>query len=382
MDIAHFFTSVALPLGSNLAGVASHVRLHRGEFPSLEGVAAAIFGVKSGVGSPGNEGCMEAPDVFREQFYRLAAIDSGFSIADLGNIEAGATPEDTLFAVKESCSYLLKNKVLPIIIGGSQELTHAMYAAYEVMEHSVNLVTVDNKLDFGKSSVECNSSNYLNEIILHKPGFLFNYSNIANQRSLVNPDMLELMEKMYFDLYRLGEVSGNIEDMEPVIRNADIFSFDFAAIRASDAPGNMDARPNGLFAQEACTLCRYAGISDKLSAAGFFEYNPALDPNGTGARLLAELVWYFLEGFYLRKGDYPACDTAEYTRYIVDLASHNLVFYKSDKSDRWWMDVPFPSGTRNKLERHHLVPCTYRDYQTATNDELPDRWWRTYQKLV
>lgn len=382
MDIAHFFIPAELPSGASPSGLASHTRVYDREFPSLEGVTVAIFGVKSGLSSPGNEGCMDAPDAFREQFYRLAAIDSSLVLADLGNIEAGASTADTAFAVKESFAFLLQRKIIPVLIGGSQELTHAMYAAYEVMEHSVNLVTVDNRLDFGKSSEERNSSNYLNDIILHKPGLLFNYSNIANQRSLVDPELLELMEKMYFDLYRLGEVSGSIVDMEPVVRNADLFSLDFGAIRASDAPGHFDSRPNGLFAQEACTLSRYAGISDKLSSAGFFEYNPALDPHRTGAKLFAELVWYFLEGVFLRKGDYPACDTSAYTRYIVDLASHNLVFYKSDRSDRWWMDVPFPSGTKNRLESHHLIPCTYRDYQTATNDELPDRWWRTYQKLV
>lgn len=382
MEIAHFFVPSEFPSGINPGGIGTHTRIHSGDFPSLEGVSVAIFGVKSGLGSPGNEGCSDAPDAFREQFYRLAAIDSSLVLADLGNIEAGASLADTAFAVKECCSFLLRNKVLPLLIGGSQELTHAMYAAYEVLGHSVNLVTVDNRLDFGKSSEERHSGNYLNEIILHKPGFLFNYSNIAHQRSLVAPELLELMEKMYFDLYRLGEVSGNVVDMEPVVRNADLFSFDFGVIRASDGRGHADLRPNGLFAQEACTLSRYAGISDKLSSAGFFEYNPALDPQRVGAKLMAELVWYFLEGYYLRKGDYPACDTSVYTRYIVDLASHNLVFYKSDRSDRWWMDVPFPSGSKNRFEQHHLIPCTYRDYQTATNDELPDRWWRTYQKLV
>jgi hypothetical protein len=61
---------------------------------------------------------------------------------------------------------------------------------------------------------------------------------------------------------------------------------------------------------------------------------------------------------------------------------HELVFYKSPKSDRWWMDVPYPAGQEKRYERHHLVPCSLEEYQQATNEEMPDRWWKTYQKLV
>jgi hypothetical protein len=45
------------------------------------------------------------------------------------------------------------------------------------------------------------------------------------------------------------------------------------------------------------------------------------------------------------------------------------------------MDVPYVSGSSTKYQRHHLVPCTYEDYQSATNEEMPDRWWKTFQKL-
>jgi formiminoglutamase len=28
------------------------------------------------------------------------------------------------------------------------------------------------------------------------------------------------------------------------------------------------------------------------------------------------------------------------------------------------------------------VPCRYEDYTMAVNGEMPDLWWRTYQKLL
>ena len=192
------------------------------------------------------------------------------------------------------------------------------------------------------------------------------------------------MSNMYFDAHRLGDMQPFLHRTEPIIRNADILSFDIAAIRQSEAPGCSYAGPNGFYGDQAAQLCRYAGMSDKLSSFGIYEYNPELDHDGRTAHLAAQMIWCLIEGFSQRKRDYPVGDYAEYFKYIVPLLNegHELVFYKSDKSDRWWMDVPYPTGQENKYERHHLVPCTYEEYQQATNEEMPDRWWKTYQKLV
>jgi formiminoglutamase len=160
-------------------------------------------------------------------------------------------------------------------------------------------------------------------------------------------------------------------------------SFDISAIRQSDAPGNGNASPNGFYGEEACQITRYAGMSDKLSSFGIYEINPAFDNNKQTAHLAAQMIWYFVDGFYNRKKDYPIVDKAEYTKYRVSITNHEheIVFYKSNKSDRWWMDVPYPLNHQIKFERHHMVPCSYSDYQTACSDEMPDRWWQTYQKL-
>lgn len=383
MDISVFFQPVSADLVAENDKISDQVIFHKEDnFPSLEGIKIAIYGVRSSVGSPDNEGCKEAVSAFRESFYQLSQFKPKVEIADLGDIQAGAEQSDTEYAIRETNAHLIKQGIIPIVIGGSHELSFASYSAYEKLEQTVNLVSVDNTLDIGEMTEAKSSKNFLSHIILHQPNILFNFSNIAQQRSRVSPELLDLMEKMYFDTYRLGEVSGKVVDMEPVIRNADLLSFDMGAIRASDAPGNTNARPNGLYAQEACQICRYAGISDRLTSIGFYEFNPDEDPTGITAQLLGEMVWYFIEGFSLRKGDYPVCDLKDYYKYIIDLDDHQLIFYKSNRSDRWWMDVPYPAGKKNKYERHHLVPCTYADYQTASNEDVPDRWWKTYQKLV
>jgi hypothetical protein len=161
-----------------------------------------------------------------------------------------------------------------------------------------------------------------------------------------------------------------------------MISFDLSAIRSSDARGNANATPNGFYGEEACQICRYAGMNDKLSSIGFYEFNPAYDSNGQTAFLLAQMVWYFIDGFYNRKKEHPMLPKSHYITYRANLkdGSHELVFIKSKKSDRWWMQVPYPTGL-SKNERHHLVPCRYEDYQLANSGEMPDLWWRTYQKL-
>jgi formiminoglutamase len=355
-----------------------------GDLDELEGKQIAIIGVKEGRGGLRNGGACNAPDEFRKYFYQLFVTEDKVNLIDLGNIEAGNEISDTYYALNQICQLLLRKKIIPLIVGGTQDLTYANYLAYEHMEQTVNVVTVDYRLDFGKSEGAIDHHSYLNKIVLHKPNYLFNYSNIGHQRYLVDPDLLQLMGNMYFDAHRLGDMQPFLYRTEPVIRNADIFSLDISAIRQSEAPGSACAGPNGFYGEEAAQLCRYAGMSDKLSSFGIYEMNPEHDRDGQTIHLAAQLAWCFIEGVSQRKLDYPVGDYSEYTKFIVPLLNegHELVFYKSDKSDRWWMDVPYPSGQENKYERHHLVPCTYEEYQQATNDEMPDRWWKTYQKLV
>lgn len=350
--------------------------------PSVEEAQIVIIGVNEERGNIGNAGCASGPDNIRRKLYALNDIDNPMSIVDMGNITAGDRVEDTYAALRVVIQELLRSDKLPVVIGGSQDITYACYAAFEAMEQTVNLVTVDSRLDFGGSPEEINAGNYLNRIVMHQPNYLFNYSNLGNQRYYVDKDLLELMERMYFDVHRLGELNARISDAEPVLRNADLVSFDLSAVRAADNPGHGRAGVNGLYAEGACQLCRYAGMSDKLSSFGLYEYNPSLDPRGISADLAAQLIWHFIEGVSQRKGDYPVGNKDNYLKYIVALADHELVFYKSPLTNRWWMDVPYPSAKGNRYHRHHLVPCTYEDYQQATNEEMPDRWWKTFQKLT
>ncbi|MGB0886623.1 MAG: formimidoylglutamase [Vicingaceae bacterium] len=330
-----------------------------------------------------NLGCAEAPNNVRKYLYRLNRLNANTKILDLGNLKIGATINDTYFALSSILEYLIKKNVLPIIIGGSQDLTYANFLGYKNLEQTVNLVTVDSKFNLGEAEEELDADNFLTKIILHQPNFLFNYSNIGYQSYFADKDEIELMSKLYFDTYRLGQVQKNLQEVEPIVRNADILSFDVSAIRQSEAPGNNNTSPNGFYGEQACQITRYAGMSDKLTSIGFYEINPELDFNGQTAHSVAQMIWYFIDGYNHRKKDFPVGSRKTYLKYIVSIqdGKNEIIFYKSDKSERWWMDVPYPSHKKIKFERHLLIPCSYQDYKTACNNEVPNRWWETFQKL-
>ncbi len=353
-------------------------------FPDLSEFKLAIIGVPEDRGSVLNAGCSQAPDQVRVHLYKLFTHWNHLSICDLGNVIQGHRLEDTYFAVKEIISYLVRNQILPVIIGGSQDLTYANYLAYENIGRIINIAAIDPMFDLGHDEHELNSQSYLSRIILHQPNFLFNYTNIGYQTYFVDQDSLILMKNLYFDVFRLGNVRANIEETEPMVRNADILSIDVTSIRHSDAPASNQSSPNGFYGEEICQICRYAGMSDKLTSIGFYELNPALDVSDQSAFLFAEMIWYFLDGFANRQHDFPEKTSEDFIKYTVhnEEFSEELVFLKSKKTNRWWMVVGTKEVIGRKYTRHQYVPCSYSDYQMALNQEIPDRWWKVQQKIM
>jgi hypothetical protein len=200
----------------------------------------------------------------------------------------------------------------------------------------------------------------------------------------VDQEAIDLMDSLYFEAYRLGDVRKDLKMAEPVLRNADLLTFDISAVRFSDAPGNENASPNGFYGEEACQICWYAGLSERLSSIGFYEVNPDFDVNHQTAHLTAQMIWYFIEGFYHRRNEFPHETNDQFIRYRVQMEdfSDDLLFFKSKRSDRWWLQVVRPENIQMKYERHYIVPCTYDDYKKALSNELPDRWWQSYKKLM
>ena len=216
-----------------------------------------------------------------------------------------------------------------------------------------------------------------------EPNYLFSYTHLAHQSYLVDTAAAAILEKLYFEAFRIGQIRTDITEMEPAIRNADLLSFDITSIRSSDAPGNANAQPFGLTGEEACQICWYAGQNEKLSSAGFYEYNPDFDDtHKKTASVIATMIWYFVEGFYNRKNE-SNFKSNDFLKYVVSMPVEPeiLTFYKSKVTEKWWMEITYHRpGAR--YARNSFIPCSYADYQTATKGEVPERYINTLAKII
>ncbi|MEO7978905.1 formimidoylglutamase [Flavobacterium sp.] len=358
--------------------LGSKVVFHtKDQFPDVSKINIAIIGVLEDRRNINIVNAVNLSTV-RKKIYSMFPGNWDASIADLGDIISGNSVEDTYFALKKVTSTLIKNEVIPIVIGGSQDLTYALYRAYDDLEQMVNLVSVDNKFDFGRENETVSAGSYLSKIIVDEPNNLFNYCNIGYQTYYNSQEEIDLIEKLFFDAYRLGEISNNIALAEPVFRDADLVSFDLNSVKSSDSGNMILFEPNGFNGKEICSLSRYAGISDKVSAFGIFNHNSTV----AESVLISQIVWYFIEGYHYRSKEYPFGNRDNYLKYIVPLENEELVFYKSDKTDRWWIEIPHILKSNNKLKINTLLPCSYEEYLHACNQELPERWWKAQRKNV
>lgn len=343
------------------------------EFPNLQENGVAIIGVLDNRGN--NTVFEDGFDAIRLQFYALFPGNWNHAIYDLGDILAGETIEDTYYVLKSICTELIKKNIIPLVIGGSQDLTFAMYRAYDNLDQMVNLVAVDAKFDINQEANAKNADTYLSKIIVEEPNNLFNFSNIGYQTYFNSQEQIDLIEKLYFDAYRLGDVSHNISSSEPAFRDADIVSVDMTAVKSSDSGNKNPFMPNGLNGKEICTLARYSGISEKVTSFGIFNHNNT----NQEAVLIAQIIWYFIEGYQYRIKEYPSDTNVNFIKYIVPIDEDELVFFKSNVSERWWIVIPF-ADLNNKFKRNSLLPCSNEDYIMATQQEIPNRWWKAQRK--
>ncbi len=347
--------------------------------PSLEGVDIAVLGVVENRNHVDYIGEGFALDEIRKAFYALFPGAWTTNVVDLGDINAGASVEDTYFALRETIEILVKQNVIPLLLGGTQDLTYANYRAYDALMPMVNLVNIDSKFDLGDSAKPIKNNSFVGKVILDEPYNLFNYANIGYQTYFNSQEEIDLMDRLYFESYRLGEINRDITLVEPVLRDANIVSIDLTAVKGAEVSLKQKFSPNGLDGKEICAIARYAGISNKVSSFGIYEYKPSPDDDIT-SMLVAQIMWYFIEGVNCRIKDDDFSNENNFQKYFTLLEAQELIFYKSNKTGRWWVEIPFLANVNNKLKRHTLLPCTHQDYLDACNNIVPDRWFKAFQK--
>jgi len=340
-----------------------------GQLPDLEAADIILLGVGENRGNGPGKKSTDAPDVIRSEFYKLFYWHKDVKIADLGNLQQGVSLGDTYAALRTVLGELLQLQKPVIILGGSHDLTLAQYQAYASQEFVIEVSVADALIDLQEES-PIPATGFLMDMLTEQPNYIKHYNHIGFQSYFVHPRMLETLDKLRFDCYRLGKVRENLEEAEPVLRNTDLFSLDINVIKHTDAPANS-LSPNGFSGEEACALSRYAGMSTQLSTYGIYGYNPAKDKDQLTAKQIAQMLWYFMDGRSVKNKEALLEERDAFWEFHIAFVDIDTVFLKSKKTGRWWMQLPGKA----------FVPCAYSDYLLASNNEIPERWLRHQERL-
>jgi len=352
-----------------------HIDIHTPDYKPEGKYNIALIGLTENRGSFAGE-VSQAADAIRNQLYLLNFFPKKTTIVDLGNLKTGPALADTYYAIRDICLDLLAQDTLPIFFGGTQDATYGISLAFESMKKSYRLTTIDYRLDCNFENFQTlHFLNYLNQIILNQQ-YLFELCNIGHQQCFEIPINSDLIENLFYENIRLGLIRNNVPLVEPYLRDTHILSVDISSVKHADAPGQVIASPNGLSAEEICQMARYAGVSDNTKVLGIFNYLPTTDTGQVTASLVAQIIWYFIEGYTYRLNEFPNDKTPGFQQFYVTLnEEHHLKFYKSKVSQRWWAEVPAKTGDAV------YIACSENDYLLALKNEIPDRWIKVFKKL-
>ena len=343
--------------------------------PELKGLTIALIGLNEYRNSFFHNSSYNV-NQFRRVFYELYPGNWNLSIADLGDLPNGENVEDTYFAIKEIGIHLKQMNIMPIFIGGSHDLMFPLYEVFQNFKQLVNIVSVDRSFDFSQEDELISGRSYMSKIIMEKPNVLNNYTNIGFQSYYCAEEEKDLMEKLYFDSIRLGQILNKPALAEPVFRDADVVGFDLKCLSWHAIADPLKGQPNGIDSRTICSMTRYAGISDRINFVGFFEIPSTLMTD----QLLAQMIWYLIEGVQLRFNEYPV-NTKDFLKYSVTLSDQIMIFYKSDKSNRWWIELTNNSYLNNKIKSTTLIACTEKDYLDSMQDKIPERWYNAVKRI-
>lgn len=371
-SIADFLEPINLSEISNDAGykegqIGSVIKVYEDEFPDLDNTDIVLLGCGEQRGSALLHES-QAANAIRGEFYNLYYWHQDIKLADIGNVKIGKSSADTYAALKIVLHELMLAGKTAIVLGGSHDLMLSQYYAFADEKQQVDAVGVDAAIDINIDS-PFRSDNFLMELLTADPNYMRHYNHIAFQSYFVHPRMLETMDKLRFDCFRVGSVKEHIEEMEPVIRNCQIFSFDISALAHAFAPANSFT-PNGLNGEQACTLMQYAGMSSNMQSIGIYGYRPEKDVENLTAKQISHMLWYVMDGKSRGNREVAIDERESFNEFHTAFAEVETTFLQSKKTGRWWMQLP----------DKQFIACSYKDYQLASTNEIPERWLRAQER--
>ncbi len=242
------------------------------------------------------------------------------------------TPSYDLGYLKDSVSLEISNNIHIHISSAAAPIAH--------LDSKTSVVTVSNK-----TSLPINDNNTF----------------IAYQRQISGVLISEQSKNL-----SLGNIRSNNSIVEPLLRDTSVLVFNMSALRRSEVRGEINSLPTGLYSEEACQILRYAGESPKLNIVNIIASDNDTDL-GIKLMLIAQLIWYFIEGASHIIEDTPHSDPKSFDTYLVGLENidASLSFHKHIQSGKWWI-----SSLSNDNE---YIACSLEDYESAIQGNLSNR---------
>ena len=344
-------------------------------FPDVNQTDIVIIGVGEERNAIDNEGTNLAPDAIRQAFYNLFPGNWNLHVCDLGNLCKTQSSQQTYDYLQEILS-ILPIDISLIILGGSQDLTLSLTNYYDINNKAYNLSVIDAFIDSSLTDNEVDNENYLTDILAKQDSQLQNLSLFGIQSFFNHPSKFKMLDQLFIDYFNLGDLKKNINEVEPELREAQIVSVDVRSIKYADMPAQTLGMPNGFDGIEICQLARFSGIAPQNKFFGVFEYNPLLDQRLTGANLIAQMLWYYVEGKHINQIEYPKILKSELLKFYVENEVLKLIFYQNPKTKRWWVEITqFETNSR-------LIPCSEKDYKEALKGHMSKRILRIINKIA
>ena len=124
---------------------------------------------------------------------------------------------------------------------------------------------------------------------------------------------------------------------------------------------SINPQVNGLNRREICACMKEIGLGENLKSVGVFNYN-AESKNLLNAQLLAQMLWYLIEGINIQK-THPK--ERQYETFIVMMEEMNCVFKRDIFRGVWYF------GDNDDIQK--CIPCCVEDYENAKKGILARR---------
>lgn len=310
-----------------------------------------------------NDGDAEILDYHevRRELNKLSKLDFTLPVCDLGNLISGRSHADTHFVLQELLLACFKKNIIPIVIGGSNDMAFSLFSALNHHRKNITYTQISNVVSLAANSEEITENNYLTKIFSDTNFSLKNYHHLGYQKHLNEVDSVRLMKEVDFDVVRLAEMMNTTENTEHFFRRADLVTVNCDAVESFSDGFSTTPQVNGLNRREICAYMKEAGLSDNLACAGIFNFN-ADSSSQLNNQLLAQMIWHLVEGINIQRS-HPRERQFETFHIMADDTQYT--FQRDSFSGLWYFG--------SDENRENLIPCSRQEYEAAIRGDLPAR---------